>query len=189
MSNVLIIIQREFNERVRKKSFILTTVLVPLLLVAMMAVPTLLMLYTSSDTKEIAVIDESGLIMPALQSNEEIVYLPTEETLEEARANTDRFGVLWIGEDILRNSNNVKLYTNSSSSMILEESIENQMSKAIEREKLKSYNIENLPEIMEAVKRRSPCRISATTRRRVRACRRALRSPSATCWPSCSTCF
>ena len=47
MSNVLIIIQREFNERVRKKSFILTTVLVPLLLVAMMAVPTLLMLYTS----------------------------------------------------------------------------------------------------------------------------------------------
>lgn len=36
--------------------------------------------------------------------------------------------------------------------MILEESIENQMSKAIEREKLKSYNIENLPEIMEAVK-------------------------------------
>ncbi|WP_348715544.1 ABC transporter permease [uncultured Alistipes sp.] len=152
MSNVLIIIQREFNERVRKKSFILTTVLVPLLLVAMMAVPTLLMLYTSSDTKEIAVIDESGLIMPALQSNEEIVYLPTGETLDEARANTDRFGVLWIGEDILRNSNNVKLYTNSSSSMILEESIENQMSKAIEREKLKSYNIENLPEIMEAVK-------------------------------------
>ena len=152
MSQTGIIIAREFNERVRKKSFILTTVLVPLLLVALMAVPTLLMLYSSTDTKEIAVIDESGLILPALQSNEEIVFLPTEETLEEACGNTERFGVLWIGADILNNSNNVKLYTNSSSSMMLEESIENQMAKAIETEKLKSYNIENLPEIMEAVK-------------------------------------
>ena len=98
MSNVLIIIQREFNERVRKKSFILTTVLVPLLLVAMMAVPTLLMLYTSSDTKEIAVIDESGLIMPALQSNEEIVYLPTEETLDEARAAARRVAEIMAAE-------------------------------------------------------------------------------------------
>lgn len=152
MSQVGIIIAREFNDRVRKKSFILTTVLVPLLLVALMAVPTLLMLYTSADTKEIAVIDESGLILPALRSNEEIVFLPAEQTLEEARLDTDRFGVLWIGGDILSNSNNVKLYTNSSSSMMLEESIENQMAKAIETEKLKSYNIENLPEIMEAVK-------------------------------------
>ena len=152
MSQVGIIIAREFNDRVRKKSFILTTVLVPLLLVALMAVPTLLMLYTSTDTKEIAVIDESGLILPALKSNEEIVFLPTEESLDKARENTERFGVLWIGGDILTNSNNVKLYTNSSSSMMLEESIENQMVKAIENEKLKSYQIENLPEIMKAVK-------------------------------------
>jgi len=152
MSQVGLIISREFNERVRKKSFILTTVLVPLLMVALMAVPTLLMLYTSTETKEIAVIDESGLILPALKSNEEIVFLPSEETLDEARRNTDRFGVLWIGGDILANSNNVKLYTNSSSSMMLEESIENQMAKAIETEKLKTYNIENLPRIMEEVK-------------------------------------
>ncbi len=152
MSQVGLIISREFNERVRKKSFILTTVLVPLLMVALMAVPTLLMLYTSTETKEIAVIDESGLILPALKSNEEIVFVPSEETLDEARQNTDRFGVLWIGGDILANSNNVKLYTNSSSSMMLEESIENQMAKAIETEKLKTYNIENLPQIMEEVK-------------------------------------
>jgi len=152
MSQVGIIIAREFNDRVRKKSFIITTILVPLLLVALMAVPTLLMLYTSTDTKEIAVIDESGLILPALKSNEEIVFLPVDEELAQARENTERFGVLWIGGDILENSNNVKLYTNSSSSMMLEESIENQMAKAIENEKLKSYNIENLPEIMEAVK-------------------------------------
>lgn len=152
MSQVGIIIAREFNDRVRKKSFILTTVLVPLLLVALMAIPTLLMIYASTDTKEIAVIDESGLIMPSLRSNEEIVFLPSGQNLEEARLDTERFGVLWIGSDILTNNSNVKLYTNSSSSMMLEESIENQMAKVIETEKLKTYNIENLPEIMKEVK-------------------------------------
>jgi len=152
MSQIGIVIGREFNDRVRKKSFIITTILVPLLLVAMMAVPTLLMLYTSTDTKSIAVIDESGLILPSLESNEEVVFLPTEQTLDEARLDTDRFGVLWIGADILSNPNDVKLYTNASSSMMLEESIEHQMAKAIEAEKIKTYDIENLSEIMEAVK-------------------------------------
>lgn len=152
MSQVGIIIAREFNERVRKKSFILTTLLVPLLMVALMAVPTLLMLYAGSETKEIAVIDESGLVLPALESNEEILFLPSELSLEEERLNTERFGLLWIGEDVLQNHGNIRLYTNSSSSMMLEESIEHQIEKILEQEKLRSYQIENLPEIMEAVK-------------------------------------
>lgn len=152
MSQVGIIIAREFNERVRKKSFILTTILVPFLMVLLMAVPTLLMLYAGGDTKEIAVIDKSGLILPALESNEEIVFTPSQEELDEARLNTERFGVLFIGEDVIENHGNIRLYTNSSSSMMLEESIEHQIEKILEEEKLKSYNIENLPEIMEAVK-------------------------------------
>ena len=37
MSNISIIIQREFNERVRKKSFIITTLLMPVLMIGLMA--------------------------------------------------------------------------------------------------------------------------------------------------------
>lgn len=151
MSQVGIIIAREFNERVRKKSFILTTLLVPLFMVALMAVPSLLMLYAGSDTKEIAVIDQSGVILPRLESNEEILFTPCEVPLEEARLDTERFGLLWIGEDILSNNNNLRLYTNASSSMILEENIEKQIEKILEEEKLKEYQIENLAEILAAV--------------------------------------
>ncbi len=151
MSQVGIIIAREFNERVRKKSFILTTLLVPLFMVALMAVPSLLMLYAGSDTKEIAVIDQSGVILPRLESNEEILFTPCEVPLEEARLDTERFGLLWIGEDILSNNNNLRLYTNASSSMILEENIEKQIEKILEEEKLKGYQIENLAEILAAV--------------------------------------
>ena len=55
MSNISIIIQREFNERVRKKSFIITTLLMPLLMVALMAAPALIMQFSRGDEKRIAV--------------------------------------------------------------------------------------------------------------------------------------
>ena len=70
MSNISIIIQREFNERVRKKSFIITTLLMPLLMVALMAAPALIMQFSRGDEKRIAVIDESGLVAPRLESDE-----------------------------------------------------------------------------------------------------------------------
>ena len=154
MSQLGIVIGREFNERVRKKSFIITTILVPLLMLAVMAVPTLIMLYSSADTKQIAVIDQSGLIAPSLESNDEIEFVACTQTLDEALADTesDRFGVLVIGEDILTNSSAVRLYASASTSVMMEEGIEKQIAHIIETEKLKTYDIENLPQIMEAVK-------------------------------------
>ncbi|MEE1099595.1 MAG: ABC transporter permease, partial [Alistipes sp.] len=151
MGQVGIIIAREFNERVRKKSFIITTILVPLFMVALMIVPSLLMLYSSSDMKEIAVIDNSGIIFDQLKSNEEIVFLESTRSLDEERQEMNRFGVLWIAEDVLQSSD-VRLYTNTSSSMILEESIENQIERILEDVKLNQHNIENLQEIIASAK-------------------------------------
>ena len=64
MNKTLIIIGREFNERVRKKSFIITTLLMPLLMVGLMFAPMLIMKYSGGDEKHIAVIDESGYSSP-----------------------------------------------------------------------------------------------------------------------------
>lgn len=152
MSQVGIIIAREFNERVRKKSFIITTILVPVLFLALLVVPALMIVYFKGDTKQIAVIDHSGLIGGSLKSNEEVVFIPTDQSFAEARQNTDRFGVLVVGADVVDNPSNVKLYTNSSSSIMLEESITRQIAKAIEAEKIRRYDINDLDKIMEAVK-------------------------------------
>ena len=153
MSNVSIIIQREFNERVRKKSFIITTLLMPLLMVALMAAPALIMQFSRGDEKRIAVIDESGLVAPRLESDEELRFEPTDLTTEEARRTlTDRFGVLRIGGDILENPSDVKLYANSSSSLSVENSITDQIERILEAEKLKRYNIDNLQQILDEVK-------------------------------------
>ena len=152
MSQVGIIIAREFNERVRKLSFIITTILVPVLFLGLMIVPALIIAYTGGDTKEIAVIDRSGLVGASLQSNEEVVYIPTDQSVEQARSDTDRFGVLVIGADVVDNPSDVKLYTNNSSSLMLEKSISGQIAKAIEAEKIRRYGIDDLDKIMESVK-------------------------------------
>ena len=152
MNKTGIIIAREFNERVRKKSFIITTVLMPVLMIALMAAPTLMMIFAKGETKTLLVVDDSGVIASQLTGDEDVVFETSTLAPDEARARTDRFGVLWIGGDIVDNPSNAKLYTNSSSSMSLESSISSQMEKIIERERLKRYDIDNLEQIMRDVK-------------------------------------
>ena len=152
MNKIGIIIAREFNERVRKKSFIISTLLMPILMLGMMAAPTLMMLFAKGEHKQIIVLDDSHRIAERLTGDEELEFLIGDTPLEQARADSEIFGVLWIGEDIVENPSNVKLYTNSSSSMSLESNISSQMERIIEQERLKRYGIENLEQIIEDVK-------------------------------------
>lgn len=66
MSKIGLIIGREFNQRVRKRTFILTTVLTPLLMVVLMVAPVLLNKVGGSRQLEILVLDRSGWIAPQL---------------------------------------------------------------------------------------------------------------------------
>ena len=148
MKKIGIIIAREFNERVRKKSFIITTILMPLLMLGLMAAPSLMMLFATGDQKTLLVIDESGAVAQKLESNDEVVFTHFAGSLDEARANEEVFGVLWIGNDVVTTPSQVRLYTNSSSSLTLEESIAAQIEDVVESERLKMYNIEGLEDIM-----------------------------------------
>ncbi|MFR9533623.1 MAG: ABC transporter permease [Rikenellaceae bacterium] len=152
MSNIKLVIAREFNERVRKKSFIIMTLLMPLLMALLTAAPVLLMEFSKTDLKEVEVIDESGIIFPSLESNDEVAFHLTSQPLEELLAEKNHFGVLYIGEDILTNNSNVRFYTNSASSMMLESSITSSIASSIEAQRLKEHNIENLDEILRSVK-------------------------------------
>ncbi|MBR2326143.1 MAG: ABC transporter permease [Alistipes sp.] len=156
MRNIGLIIGREYRERVFKKSFLITTIVMPLLMIAMGAAPTLIMEFADSETKKITVIDESGIIAPKLTSDEEVVFELSDKDLQqslvEASQNEDNFGVLHIGKDIISNPNDARLYTSASSSIMLEDAIADQIEAVIESERLKSYNIENINEILEKVK-------------------------------------
>lgn len=153
MNKIGIIIGREFNERVRKKSFIITTLLTPLLMIGLMVAPMLLTQYSGSDQKCIAVVDDSKLIGQCLQSNDEILFEQTPLTIELARVEySDRFAVLHIGSNIMENPGDVRLYTNSTASITLEMNIATQLENVIEEIKLQRLNIEDLPSILASIK-------------------------------------
>jgi ABC-2 type transport system permease protein len=128
----------------------------PLLMVLLSVAPTLIMIYAKGDTKQISVIDQSGLVAPQLSSNEEVTFSISEsddlQTELKRSLDEDGFGVLFIGNDIVSNPSNVQLYTNASSSMMIEENIASQIKDIIEAERLKEYNIENLNEILDKVR-------------------------------------
>ena len=153
MSNIWLIVAREFNERVRKKSFIVTTLLMPVLMLGLMLAPALMMRYASGQTKTIVVIDRSGLVAQHLESSDEVRFETSDLPVDTAlRVMIDKFGVLCIGADVLTNPSDVKLYANSASSMMLEENLRGQIAKVLEREKLRAYRIEDLDRILADVK-------------------------------------
>ena len=64
--NIGIVIRREYLNRVKKKSFLVTTFVVPILMAALVIVPMVLMMNTKEKTKVVAVVDRSGIVMPFL---------------------------------------------------------------------------------------------------------------------------
>ena len=69
-SKIGIIIGREFNERVKKKSFIITTLLTPLLMLALIFAPMLIAGYSEESAKHIAVVDDTDIIAQQLTSTD-----------------------------------------------------------------------------------------------------------------------
>ena len=65
-SKTAIIIRREYMERVTKKSFIITTILMPILMLALMVTPVLVAELAGTDQRSMTVIDNSGMIAPQL---------------------------------------------------------------------------------------------------------------------------
>lgn len=156
MRNIGLILMREYRERVYKKSFIFTTILMPLIIILLAVAPSLIMEYADSDTYHVTVVDDSGMIAPQLKSDKMVAFdisdAPLDKALVEMDSNERCFGVLHIGKEVVENPNVVRLYTTSSSSMMLEDNINSQIEKAIENERLKEYDIENLDEILAKVK-------------------------------------
>lgn len=154
MKNALgIIISREYLERVKRKSFIISTLLVPLFMVIVMVAPAVLMLMSEPENKVIAVIDDTGLVAPRLHGEGEVQFINAIEPLDSARNNAEYSGILVIGEKAIeRPDGNITLYSHGALTLISSSYISGQIANAIEDARLKAYNIENLRTILDEVK-------------------------------------
>ncbi|MDE6326130.1 MAG: ABC transporter permease, partial [Duncaniella sp.] len=152
MSKIGIVIQREYCERVTKKSFIITTILMPLLMVALMVIPTLIMTMVGPSETTVLVIDKSNKIFQKLESNEDVKFVHTSEPLDSALAREDVGAVLVIPENIIEARGlTLKYYSNGPSSMTTESLITRQINDVVEADRLKSYQIDDLAKILDDV--------------------------------------
>ena len=153
MNNFGIIIQREYFERVRKKSFLVTTLLMPILLIVLMGAPAMIMMFNAPDHNVIGVVDNSGSIYNSLQSNEMYELVPVGENASRLVDEGKIDGYLVIPADVQTlNSPVLTLYMNGAIPIELQSSLSQQINASIQNRKLLSYNIQNLPEIMDKVK-------------------------------------
>ena len=149
--NISLVIQREFLERVSKKSFIITTILMPVLMLALMAMPALIMAFAGNETKTVDVVDESLVIAPSLKSDDAVKFITCMQPLDSVRAKSTADVVLFIPKDVMQGKKALQMYNNGASSMTLETDIRNQVNSIIENIRLESYDIANLDQILKEV--------------------------------------
>jgi len=154
MNKVSVIIKREYLTRVRKKSFLIMTILAPLLMASLIVVMPLMMVSGSKDHKKIAVIEEGSNIFKNVIPNtkdEDFVYL-TDVNKNDLLKTFDAdgyYGILYIVPEAI---NAPVLFSKNQPAIGLIEHISSSLEKEIEKKKLQEYNIENLDSILKQIR-------------------------------------
>ena len=154
--NVNTIIAREYLTRVKKKSFLLTTFLVPIFFAAICILPSVIMFMAKDTGKHVAVVDKSGIVMPYLIDTDSVDY--SDYSAESVDSVKTRFAeleldVLLAVSEIDHEARTVYVtsYSEKPLSMDLKESIRAKVNDAVEDYRLTLYEIDGLKQIMEDV--------------------------------------
>lgn len=157
MHIINVIIGREYLNRVKKKSFLITTFLVPILFAALCVLPSLIMVATKEEAKRVAVVDASGIVMPFLEDSETVEYVDfsgfSVDSLKSTLESLGLDAVLSISElDATSRTVTSDIYSTKPMGMEMGESIEHRINNAVESYRIDSYEIAGLEDIMNEVK-------------------------------------
>lgn len=144
MNKVLLIIQREYLSRVKKKSFLLLTFLVPSLFIAMYAVIFFIYKNGDNDAKQFKVLDKSGLFKNELKNepNVNFTYIETdyETAKKDIRKEKENF-LLYIPADYT-STGNVEIIAEKKPGIAVVSDIEKQMENILQNRKLIAAGID-----------------------------------------------
>jgi hypothetical protein len=154
MSKIGLIMKREYLRRVSKKSFLLLTFFLPFLFVAMVFVPLWLSTIKGSDVYNIAVLDDTGKYAGLFQNTETYRFLQGEKSIEAYRQSADKeiFAFLSITDDLLTNPSAAIIYSEKQIPGELSRLVNQVIAQELEEEKMASFNIPNLKEIIQESK-------------------------------------
>lgn len=157
MNKFWIVMQREYNVKVKKKSFILLTIFTPIVFLLIIMIPLFLGM-NAKDTSEktVMVIDHTGKYASYIKDNpsEGFKFVTSDEDIATARKNKsdDVYAYVLISDDLLRNPKGLTIFSHSTIPPTLQTTIRDDLQPALRKEKIASYDISNLEKIIDDTK-------------------------------------
>ena len=151
------VIAREYKTRVKKKSFLVTTFLVPILFVGMIVAVYYIMGNTKERKQDVAVVDQSGIVMAHLTDTDRLSF--TDYSFESPESVKGRLGEL--GKDVLvvvspldtvARTVSVQAYSKDPLGVEFTSGLASKVNDAVEEYRIRQYGIDNLRQIMEDVR-------------------------------------
>ena len=144
MSKISLIIKREYLTRVKKKSFIVMTLLGPLLMGGFIAFYIYLAMNQGDTISRIKVIDETHSLYEKLPSSKTVIFEKDTMTIEIAREifnSNEYYGILHIPANTFENADSLTLLTEKQPSLAVTDYVENTLQKQLEEYKLNKAGI------------------------------------------------
>lgn len=138
------IIAREYLTRVKKKSFLLMTIIGPILMASVMILP-IVFATMSGEEKKVGIIDESGFFIEAFDDSKSIKYSQLSTDIETAKQSMSDLGVdviLYIPEPAYTYPSKIVLYSEKSPGIKVESNIRNQMNDDLRILRLRNANVD-----------------------------------------------
>lgn len=147
MNKIVLIIQREYLSRVKKKSFLLVTFLVPLMIIGLYA----LMIVLTKNSFEnnhstIHVVDQNGLFAPKLENTSQITYMVADSDVDKekeklSQSDSKRHYLLIIPQE-LSDKNTIEMISSDKSGLNMQGSIERQLEQILRNHQLEESGID-----------------------------------------------
>ncbi len=148
MNHLSLIIKREYLTKVKNKSFIVMTILSPIIMIALAAVVAYLSQLNNEKVRTINIFDESGVVRDIFKSTDKTTYNVLKGmSLEEAKVlskESGSYGLLYIDKftDVKEASNHIKFYSKESASLSLISDFENKLNKKLTNLELQNNGVD-----------------------------------------------
>ncbi len=156
MSKIGLIIEREYLTRVKQKSFLLTTILVPVVIIAFYAIIIAVSISGDSKQQHIVILDEAGLFDGKAEPGKgdkasyDFVENETEQSYKVKYAQEGYTIFVYVPALTIEQPGSVKVYSQSSLNLFVKSSLEKKINSAIERKRLIAADID--PDIYQKVR-------------------------------------
>lgn len=152
MNKILIIIEREYLARVKKKSFIVLTLLMPFIFAALIVVPVALASIKDDEQKDVMLVDKTGRYVACFADTETYRFVPTADNKDEFYSEESEVeAVIVIRGDLVENPKAATVYSHKEVPADLLTIVNSTLGEQVRRDKLALYNVPELENIIRDV--------------------------------------